>query len=166
MIQETGHDKKVILVDYIILFWRSTFAIFYFSCSCSFSCSFSCPYFFFYFSCTLLCQPHHSHRMQLHSLLYQSIHEPQIFCSRILVHLAGNKISLVDEIFHTVESVTNQSTTISSTHISNEYMLITRLVGQGSTTVTLCPKMLLFRNWNKFALLWGEAQLCLPYVCL
>ena len=21
-------------------------------------------------------------------------------------------------------------------------------------------------NWNKFALLWGEAQLCLPYVCL
>ena len=20
--------------------------------------------------------------------------------------------------------------------------------------------------WNKFALLWGEAQLCLPYVCL
>ena len=21
-------------------------------------------------------------------------------------------------------------------------------------------------KWNKFALLWGEAQLCLPYVCL
>ena len=23
-----------------------------------------------------------------------------------------------------------------------------------------------FRGENKFALLWGEAQLCLPYVCL
>ena len=27
-------------------------------------------------------------------------------------------------------------------------------------------KLMLKYRYNKFALLWGEAQLCLPYVCL
>ena len=31
----------------------------------------------------------------------------------------------------------------------------------------LCyPGTVLIKSSNKFALLWGEAQLCLPYVCL
>ena len=38
----------------------------------------------------------------------------------------------------------------------------------GETTYhSLCSKLtLMITNANKFALLWGEAQLCLPYVCL
>ena len=36
----------------------------------------------------------------------------------------------------------------------------------GRTKIKYVAKYSCKTNENKFALLWGEAQLCLPYVCL
>ena len=50
-------------------------------------------------------------------------------------------------------------------HISGDIPRPAPVAGPAAPPADILPDIEVWRT-NKFALLWGEAQLCLPYVCL
>ena len=56
-------------------------------------------------------------------------------------------------------------------HQEDSCLLVTSMIDHTTTTrillfIHFIILLLMILKLNKFALLWGEAQLCLPYVCL
>ena len=75
---------------------------------------------------------------------------------------------LVATVFSTLQKIRQE-------YFSNQTETITTSLPLASMDVPLILKVIvddlidlseIKKNHNKFALLWGEAQLCLPYVCL
>ena len=62
-------------------------------------------------------------------------------------------------------NINSQETLVTQVHMNNKVVLVFHEFRVHNTAQCYTNRALVIINVNKFALLWGEAQLCLPYVC-